>query len=298
MTLEEILETRKRSAVAVFHRFRLEVRTRVPQNIFIEGFDDVLFYSKLTRTGELRNALLRLTYGKRNMDRIIEWFYAEGFADTDTLFIRDSDFDRFLGCLPTGDHVFSTCGYAVENYVCAREALRRYFLENFCVDPVEVNVDGFIDLFESSTRSLFEWMAPLIGRILREVRNGLILNLQALDLRGEFRSLLQGLELGDIYDKDFLAIGIVLDHEEPTLEEGSRYTAQDPISWIRGKQLIQNASVFLREASDDLRKQLKQNEITQFRKAASQDFSEGAVFERLASFASGTAALRSALKAA
>jgi hypothetical protein len=299
MNLEEILEIRKRSAVAVFHRFRLEVRTRTPKNIFVEGFDDLMYYSRVRENGGYSDARIRLTYGKRNMDRIIQWFYAEDYVDTDTLFIRDSDFDRFLAMLPQGDKVFVTCCYAVENYVCNRQSLLKYFTENLCVDPLEVDVESMIDRFEAANGALFEWMAPLIGHIVVELRKGTVLSLDALDLSPEFKLLLSGKDLPDIFERDFATIGIALERDnEEAAVEGARFVAQDALCWIRGKQLLRNAAVFLRQSSEDLRSKLRAGEISQLKKTATQDFSDHAVFERLAPLAKGSDALRQALKAA
>ena len=82
------------------------------------------------------------------------------------------------------------------------------------------------------------------------------------------------------------------------LAEGENYVAQNALLWIRGKQLLQNAAVFLSVTSDDLRAKIKTGEISQFRKAAAKDFGDNAVFERLAALATGTGPLRTALRAA
>lgn len=289
MTFEETLETRKRSAIAVFHRFRIEVRTKSEKFTFVEGFDDLAFYRTIAVGTSRENSNFRITFGKRNMDRIVEWFYSEGYSDTDTIFIRDSDYDKYLGRLPLGDHVFTTCGYSVENYVCAPNVLRRFFLERFCLDTSEVDIDYEVSFFVQSLEILFEWVSPLIGAILLRKQKDFDVDLDRIDFSREFKKILSGKKLGE-FEIDKYCIGGLTkeDFTEESAQEGKKFCDQDAMLWFRGHDLMSLTAIYLRISTDRFKKELKENRITQFKRNVSSDFSVPAIFERLLSLAVGT----------
>ncbi len=288
---EKTLSERSKSAIAVFHRFRIEVRVKPSANVFVEGFDDLSFYRYFLRlNGDVR---MRVTFGKRNMDRIIEWFYAEGFSDTNTLFIRDSDFDRYLGFLPTGDHVFVTCGYSVENYVCSAESLVQYIKDRLCLSEEEYDFSADIKRLNELLTKLFVWYAPLMGAVIKRKRADKDVDLDLIDFRKTFRALLEGGGLPEFDAKDYCVGGIELEDFNDSLDDGVSYTSQEPFYWIRGHQLVGVVSDYLEYIHGVYLDKFKSGELMQFNKKAAQGYNSHSTFERLIAFTDGTDALNS-----
>ena len=294
MSFEDFLEERKRSAIAVFHRFRLERDTHRQLNLFVEGFADSTYYQHVLDKLDINDRRVRITYGKRNMDRIIEWFYAEGYEDTRSIFLRDSDFDAFLASAPVGDHVFLTCGYSVENYVCSSPSLEKFYRQVFCVAP-EFPVSDAVEEFLTASERLFRWLTPLIGAILYAIRAGRTLDLDKLDTKDFFKTALSGADMPEFRTADFGDLGLAAEDFNDEAEDlGERFCSQDAMLWLRGHQTLIHCSLFLARAHETLREQAKREHGFQMNRRISPDFSPPAVFERLASLAVGTDRLREA----
>lgn len=292
MSFSETLANRRKSAVAVFHQFRIEARGRPIKNVFVEGFDDLAFYSFFMGSEGKR---FRMTFGKRNMDRIIQWFYAEGFNDTDTIFVRDSDFDKFIGDLPVGDHVFTTCGYSVENYICAPNALKRYLKERLCTTTQEFDADADVSHFDHLVTELFRWSAPLMGAIIKRKRSNLDVNLDVIDLVTPFTILLRGEPLPPFDKSDYCVGGIEISDFTGSIEDGIAFTAQTATMWLRGHQFAKIVSAYLESRHQFLAKEFKSGKISQFNKRASSNYDPNSTIEKLIPFADGTEELRQAV---
>lgn len=290
MTLEEILEKRKRSAVAVFHRFRLAVAKGNVRTVFVEGFADKFYYTRFLPDGRFEAADVRITFGKRNMDRIIQWFYAEDYGSETAIFIRDSDFDRWLGSVPTGDHVFITCGYSVENYICSAESLRRFFEEVFCVEPGEIDIAAEVGRFTAALQRVFTWMAPLIGAILWALReDGRTLELDALPITPVFRAALEGGDLPEVAAFDYAAANLEAgDFRPESAELGEAFCQQGAYWWMRGHFLTSFAGAYLEFMYAELNARRKAGEIEHLNRTISGDFSPAGTLERLASLSAPT----------
>src|SRR4051812_32722033 len=109
MSFSELISKKRESANAIFHKFRTAVRDDNELHIFMEGYEDILYYERLL--SELKGLFGRdwnsyNCLGKRNMDHVAKLFMESAFTDSNVIFLRDSDFDRFLGVIAPTKTVF------------------------------------------------------------------------------------------------------------------------------------------------------------------------------------------------
>ena len=230
-TFEQVLEKRKTTAVAIFHRFRLEVATGLDKVLFVEGFDDKIFYSFFLPLGNATADHIRLSFGKGNMDRIVSMYYANNMQDRcRAIFIRDSDFDDFLGTLPTGPAFEFTAGYSVENYVFTEASLKRFVKERLAVIDVEYNIDGCLKRYRDCATTLFKYLATLFGPAIDAMTCGSKLEFDAFDIRELAKTFLSGRKLPPIDEPTLNKCQIDKKHiHEESLKVGEIFTQKDPI---------------------------------------------------------------------
>ena len=282
MSFKDDLEARRRSANAAFHRFR--TMPKAPENIyfFLEGYEDCAFYRAVaSAVPTLRDHTIRdiICFGKKNMDRVIQMFYASSFTSLTVLFIRDSDFDRFLGIAPVGEHVLLTDGYSVENYVCGAEACKRFILEKFAVDVDEFDVGNLVEVHLEILRRVFIHLAPFIGAALHAIKAGRQLSLDSLNIKELYKLVRDdavpiinaGLGCG-LYDNDF---------NEDSARLGAAFVEQEPLLWLRGKYALECTALFLSETFAMLTEMSRRGEILRFNRNLSTDFSPRSMMERL-----------------
>jgi hypothetical protein len=298
MSFSEMLNERRGGANAIFHKFRTSVKEGNELHLFVEGYDDTLFYERLL--ADLRGLFGQEwnTYnclGKGNMDRVHQLFRDSAFTQRNVLFLRDSDFDRFLGIRTPSEKMFLTCGYSVENYVCTRESITRFIRAGFGVDAAEVDIPALVASHSGRVEQLFGWMASVIGAALYAVRAGRQLDLNKLGIAAYYTRLAaddlpQEME-AETWEKAGIQPG---DFSAESAELGHQFVQQDAMRWLRGKYLLECTSVFLAELRATLATRYREGEITRFRRATG-DISPSALFERLCPFASGSPELREAL---
>lgn len=283
-TYQEFLDKRKRTAIAVFHRFRMEVARGLSHALFVEGFSDKLFYSHFLPCGNFNHSSVRITFGKKNMDRIVELFYSEGLDERCVAsFIRDADFDEFLVNLPAGDCVKVLDRYSVENYVFTGESLRRLFLERFGLEEDEYNIDECVAQYEVGVQEIFNGLAPLIGAALAALQDGESIHLDGLDIRGIASEYFTSGVVRQLTDNDFSACKIddcYRTDESTTL--GNRFVQQDSLLWMRGHYLAHICSIHICSKVEEVREMRRQGLIQTINPSISGDFSPPALFERMA----------------
>jgi hypothetical protein len=301
MSFRDGLDKRRESSTAVFHRFRTGVKDRTTLHLFVEGYEDITFYSRAI--ADMKGlfgveSVVHMCFGKKHMDEVLEMFEQSPFRKHNVLFIRDSDFDRFLGRLPESDHLFVTCGYSVENYVCTESALERFIRTTFGVDPAEVDIPSSCSRHVARVEALFEWLAPFLGACIAAVGAGRQLDLNRFDIRPYYKALMKGGALPEcLPEAEWLRCGLTAeDFTEASAELGRSYTAQDAMSWLRGKYLLECTATFLKAYQEELYAKHRRREISRFNRKAHPDFSSGAVFERLTSCATINVPLRTVLQ--
>lgn len=299
MSFKEKIDARRQTATAVFHRFRTAARLDGSLHLFVEGYDDWSFYGRLL--GDLSASIpwrMHVCFGKKNMDRVVQLYRSSPFTKHNVLFIRDSDFDRFLGIVPIDDDVFVTCGYSVENYVCNSASLTSFISRVFGVDPYEVDIVAKVDRHFQLVSEVFAWMTEFIGAVLVAIRAGQQLDLDSVDVIATYKAAYEGRPLAPCVPPDQLE-RCRLDSAHFGAESmllGRSFTQQEAEWWLRGKYLMLCTCEFLRFQHEELRARHRRKEISQFNRRSSPDFSAPAVFERLSGFTNGTEVLRLALK--
>ena len=299
LSFSEEISRRRDGANAIFHKFRTSVRDDRHLHVFMEGYEDILYYERLLREIKGLFGVSWNTYnclGKKNMDRVTQLLRESAYADHNVLFLRDSDFDKFLGVITPSEQLFLTCGYSVENYVCTEGSIAEFIRVAFGVDAQEVNSGAYAKGHSERVKRLFEWMAPTIGAALVAVRNGRQLDLNRIDVRAYYKLLLDGEGLPESIPAEVLAqAGIEeADFNGASLELGRAFVQQDAMRWLRGKYLIECTGLFLAHVREELAGMYRRREITRFRRAGA-DFAPAVLFERLCPFAHGTPELRGTL---
>lgn len=300
MSYQNSINTRRGTANAIFHKFRTAIKPGRELHLFVEGYDDICLYDRLL--SDLKGLFgsrwhTYICLGKNNMDRIVQLLRESAFSDRNVLFVRDSDFDRFLGTITADDNIFLTCGYSVENYVCTEYTISRFMRSTFGVDPNEVNIDASSARHVALVNDLFEWMSPVVGAALYAVRSGVQLDLNRLPVSDMYRLLYKGDPLPDTFPKaDIDKCGILPEHfNVESLKLGKSFSQLDAMRWLRGKYLLECTSVFLFEERSFLHNEYRLGNISRFNKKNSSDYSAPATFERLCAVAPGTDELRLAL---
>lgn len=300
MSFQADIDARKSGPVATFHKFRTGLRSSADLHLFVEGYDDICFYeSVLSEINTETKGRWRIyaALGKKNMAVIVDLFYRSTLHGHNVLFLRDSDFDRFLGQIENTRHVFLTCGYAIENYVCTAESITSYIRSAFGVDSEEVNIRECVEQHEQRVTRLFTWMSPVIGACLFAIKNGRNIDLDAVNITPFYQTLYAQEELPEKLPPEILlSVGLIEDDFNETSNAlGTQFTAQNSIQWLRGKFLLQCTGFFLKSFREEHRIKFKNRQISRFNRRSSEDFQLPSVFERLCGFARGTPDLRRAL---
>ncbi|MBC6980453.1 DUF4435 domain-containing protein [Caulobacter sp. 17J80-11] len=300
-SFKDALDKVARRPVAIFHRFRLAAeRHDCDVHVFLEGYDDVTFYGKTIDSAAAKMQKRWVDYicfGKRNLDEVERLYSASDLRNKKVLFIRDSDFDAFLGYAPIKDYVFLTDGYSVENYVCTVDTIKTFVTRNFGIDTSEIAVDDIGNEFKERVRLLFTWLKPLLGAALAAVSSGRQLDLDKLDVSTPFKAALRGEDLPEAFDPaQLLAIGLRdsdFSIESTTLAE--RFSNNDDARWLRGKYLLTAASIFLEHIGSRLLTAHKEGKIHRFNRRANTNYQPSMIFERLCAYADQPPGLEEAL---
>lgn len=294
MDFKEALASRRQSAVAVFHKFRVDTSIHNRFHVFVEGYEDVSFYSRYAPRTNADEAKFHVCFGKKNIDKILCLYRKSGIDTDKAVFVRDSDFDSFLGNAPQGQNVFLTCGYSVENYVCSEEALSAYLSKALCLDESEIDLRGIVSSYSALASKLHKWLFPLYGATMYALRQGRNIDLNKLKIYRHISRLIAGDEMHEIIDIDELpSIGItVSDFNDESIMLGERFSELPALHWLRGKYLLVLATVFLRNEERKFHEMHKKGLLSQFNRKTAGQINESGIFERLSAWAEPTERLR------
>lgn len=290
MSFKDTLAGKRKSPSAIFHKFRTDASIRTRGHIFVEGFEDVSFYSKHISSINGQVPRFHICFGKKNLDKVADLYWLSKIERPLILFIRDSDFDEYLGKLPSGDGMFTTCGYSVENYVCTVETLRQFFLSGFCVDEEEVNVASETETFEELATKLHLWLAPVYGAAFHAISEKRTVDFNKLDVELLSKRIISGENLPE----PSMAPGLPLmglrssDFNAASLAAGRRFAERSALSWLRGKYVLTALTEYLKSREGHYRDEYKNGTISQFNRKIGGNLSEDIVFERMVGFAHPT----------
>ncbi|MFC0409701.1 DUF4435 domain-containing protein [Roseomonas elaeocarpi] len=294
------IKQRRETPVAIFHKFRTGAKDLSAVHVFVEGYEDSIFYDRILSSVDnngTSNWKFHICFGKFNMDEIIKLFYSSKFSSSNSLFIRDSDFDAFLRNLPAGDKVFITCGYSVENYVCDTDTIVKFMRTSFGLDATEVDIAAEAAIHAKNIDTLFKWLSPVIGAILEAIQERLKLDLNQVNLEQYYKILYSGNRLPARIPKALWKnVGLEERHfNDESLARGSTFSSSDALAWLRGKYVLECTSIFLSLKFAEYYEKHKARSITRFHRKANSDFSANSVFERLSACSVGSTKLRSRL---
>lgn len=293
MTFKEEISGKSKSPTAIFHRYRVDTSAYNRVHLFVEGYEDVGFYSyHVPQSGDM-NAKFHVCFGKKNLDFIIKLYRNSRIEAPNTLFIRDSDFDKYLGTVTACRDLFLTCGYSVENYVCGPDVLQRFLLTVFCIeeDPVR---DDAVEEFSNICLRFHDWVAPLYGAAMYAVRNERNVDLDKFSASVFYDFYGKQAALPDIVQVlDLERIGLTAgDFNEDSEKIAADYRTLDPIYWTRGKYILELISIFIRKLAPKLLAMQKTGQIRTFNRKAMATLDEVSVYQKLCSFAGATKDLR------
>ncbi|WP_305095681.1 hypothetical protein [Croceibacterium aestuarii] len=282
----ELLDKRKRTAIAIFHRFRLEVAAGLDHVLFVEGFEDLAFYSRFLPLGSFRPEAVRMTFGKRNMDRIVGLYYAEGLdSRCEARFIRDADFDEFLGNLPAGERVVILDRYSVENFIFTPSNFEMLLAARFGISADEYDIPACITRYENGVRQIFQHLAPLFGASFAAIENGHSLDFNSLDVRNIASVFFATGDLSELTDEDYTRCRIPLEFRtEESAQRGRSFVEREPFLWLRGHYLALICSAYVQRTHDTLCAKRTAGEIHTLNPNLSTDFSAAALAERMGAF--------------
>lgn len=293
MTFKEKINERRKSAAATFHKFRTDSSIHSRRHYFVEGYEDVKFYARHIPKTAKEAPRFHVCFGKKNLDEVAKLYWSSDITSSTILFIRDSDFDHFLGRAPSGRDLFLTCGYAVENYVCSAVALERYFSLILCVDEAEVSLDDFVTRYVSLADRFHQWLSPLYGATMVALSAGRKIDLNQLNVALHFSKLLCGIDPENPLEMAELAkIGLEkTDFNEDAMQLGVQFAKLPALQWLRGKYLLTIATSFIRSKEAECRLQFKAGNITRFNVKAVSGMTEEGIFDTLSSWAEPTTRL-------
>lgn len=285
-TFSEILDRRKNSATALFHRFRLEVASGLQFALFVEGFEDKAFYSRFLPIGNFGRDSIRLAHGKRNMDELAAMYMAERLFDRcDAKFVRDADFDDYLGTLPRLDKILCIDRYSVENFIFLPDNYRRLIEDRFGVDTNEYNLDECVDRYRTGVTSIFVHLAPFLGAAIAAMRDNINLNLDGLDIRRMSSTFFRTGKLRPICDRDYSRCCIPDAYvNDDTLAIGLEFVERDAFLWMRGHYIALVCSAYVQCSHDRICAMKAAGELQTLNPNLSSDFSASALAERMGIF--------------
>jgi len=283
VSFKDTLAGKRKSPVAIFHKFRTDSSIYSKRHVFVEGYEDITFYSRHVPRATEGPTKFHICFGKKNLDKVADLYWGSDIETALVSFIRDSDFDAFLGNAPAGRDLFLTCGYAVENYIFSRDAIREYLRAVFCLDEMEVNFDPEVAEYVDFVERFHAWLSPIYGAAMFAAVDGRNIDLNQLDTERHVKTLLAGNPLPEPQSlEEIQNIGLVsTDFNADSAELGARFSALSALQWMRGKYLMTAASVFLRCKEDVYRERHKSGAISQFNRKAASNMSDTAVLDRL-----------------
>lgn len=160
MSYLETLRERRRTPVSAWHKLRTSIATKkFDFYVAFEGEEDEEFYTGfLERRFPGKKFRPVICEGKGGVLALHQEVVEAYDSPRNVFFFVDSDHDRFLGEDNYPEQTFSTCGYAIENYIYDPEVvlagIKKYFQLNFADELcAKIRTAFELDCREFETRS-------------------------------------------------------------------------------------------------------------------------------------------------
>lgn len=207
MSYLETLRERRKTPVSAWHKLRTSISTKkFDFYAAFEGEEDEEFYSDfLERRFPGKRFRPVICDGKGGVLALHGEVVEAYGSPRNVFFFVDSDHDRFLGEDKYPSQTFSTCGYAIENYVYDPEVvlagIKKYFQLNMADElcgEIRAAFERDRQVFEARTKSVMSYVVALRA-------NDYSPSLDKIDLNSLFKLEDQGLKRRKIDCADLLA---------------------------------------------------------------------------------------------
>lgn len=215
---------------------------------------------------------------------------SESFSSVKRRFVRDRDFDVFMGMADDAEDIFLTCGYSIENYLIVEEDIRRFIVNTFCE-----SIQGWQSYVDQELEKLFMLIKLLHVRLERlyafcfsKIGTGEVVNLDTISFRkiiAKYEVSIRDFELyvdqgvASIVDEDF----VEEEKFDIFFDKAREYVEGCSEKRVRGKYLLGVLAEFL----EHIYEKMKENNLSEqygkinVRRNAMINFSDRYVFERL-----------------
>lgn len=170
MDMLEIHEVARGSSIVTYHDFLYYYKPR-EQIVygFVEGKDDPSFYRGLIENNlpDGWNVKLIRSGSKDNVFEVFNKIDWSRFPKRRICFFVDRDLSEFLGETLSGENIYVTDNYSIENEVVTFHIMERFLEEIFnVIDLNPTELDLVRNMFETNLKVFREAMAPVMVQIL------------------------------------------------------------------------------------------------------------------------------------
>lgn len=288
------LKSRARDPRAIYHKFRTSNLLDENHYYFVEGYEDKEYLSFVCQSLE-QKSISTICFGKKNLDKVYDEFLKSPVTRVPVKFVRDRDFDRFLNRTISENHLFLTCGYSIENYICSNKSLKRFIDERMSLSDSEIDVDEILSRFTSIVTALHQWLKPLYKLIFAAIDNLQEFDLNKFNVGKYIKDIVnQNTQITPENLPELKAVG--LNKITPSDRHSclsNEYCEIDPFMAIRGKYLLSITTEFLRGLADFYAREHKEGRIFNFNRSICSQINSERVFSDLAVRSPPTERLRS-----
>jgi hypothetical protein len=262
MSYLEILRARRKTPVSTWHKLRTSIATKkFDFYVAFEGEEDEEFYSGFLAArfpGKKFRPLI--CDGKGGVIALHQEVLESYGSPLNVFFFIDADHDRFLGQDDYPAQTFSTCGYAVENYIYDPEVILKGIRKHFQLNPadelcaeVQNALERDRDVFEVRARTIMSYSVALRT-------NDQSPDLDKVDLNSIFELNDDGLKRRKIDCAALLAAGGVAPLTSAEIYKHARLLRNaNPNVFFRGKLVSQFVVNFCRRLAKRFRSKQKLN---------------------------------------
>lgn len=266
MTFLDDLKGSGQGAIAVFHVFLLNYRKAENSiHAFFEGNDDSSYYLNFIndRNKSKRKILPYKCGNKKGVYAAYEKIKSHGVSNVILLFFVDKDFSDILEeQYPQDECIYVTECYSIENYLVTTYTLQRIWIDIFHLPAHQDKYEIVEKKFLLELSHFYEFMKPLMARIIFAKLCNEKANLNNINLSKMFRFdsdlNLETLEsdLSEVLEK-MSGISIPKHREEELFVVLEKLEKFGPKIYIRGKYELWFLVKFIEKLTPIIRNQLR-----------------------------------------
>lgn len=262
MSYLEILRARRKTPVSAWHKLRTSIATKkFDFYVAFEGEEDEEFYSSfLTERFPEKKFRPLICDGKGGVIALHQEVVESYGNPLNVFFFIDSDHDRFLGQDDYPAQTFSTCGYAVENYIYEPDVILRGIRKHFQLNAADELCEEVQNALERD-RFVFELRVRTIMSYSVALRaNDQCPDLDKVDLNSIFELNDDGLKRRNVDCAALITAGDVAPLTSAEIYRHARLLRNtNPNVFFRGKLVAQFVVNFCRRLSKRFRSKQKLN---------------------------------------